>query len=57
MILAFKKYLKFLAQILDVRHAGAVLKGAFSRYEFQRENSGVSSVKNFKVGTQTVFPI
>jgi len=39
-------------EILDVRHAGAALKGAFSRYEFQRENSGVSSVKNFK----TVLP-
>ena len=24
------------------------IQGSFSRYEFQRENSGVSSVKNFK---------
>ena len=39
-------------EILDVPHAGAILKGAFSRYDFQRENSGVSSVKNFK----TVLP-
>jgi oligosaccharyltransferase complex subunit alpha (ribophorin I) len=39
-------------ETVDVRHAGAVLKGSFSRYEFQRENSGVSSVKNFK----TILP-
>jgi len=37
---------------LDVRHAGAKLKGTFSRYEFQKDNSGVSSVKSFK----TVLP-
>merc|ERR1711970_870381 len=35
-------------ETIDVVHKGAVLKGSFSRYEFQRENSGVSSVKNFK---------
>ena len=35
-------------ETVDVRHNGAVLKGSFSRYEFQRENSGVSAVKNFK---------
>jgi len=35
-------------ETLDVRHAGAKLKGSFSRYEFQRENSGVSAVKMFK---------
>lgn len=35
-------------ETVDVRHNGALLKGAFSRYEYQRENSGVSSVKNFK---------
>jgi len=35
-------------ETVDVRHNGAQLKGSFSRYEFQRENSGVSSVKNFK---------
>jgi len=39
-------------ETVDVRHAGATLRGAFSRYEFQRENSGVSSVKSFK----TVLP-
>jgi oligosaccharyltransferase complex subunit alpha (ribophorin I) len=35
-------------ETIDVRHNGASLKGSFSRYEFQRENSGVSSVKSFK---------
>merc|ERR1719369_433935 len=35
-------------ETVDVFHHGAQLKGSFSRYEFQRENSGVSSVKNFK---------
>jgi len=35
-------------ETVDVSHRGAQLKGSFSRYEFQRENSGVSSVKNFK---------
>jgi len=35
-------------ETIDVTHKGASLKGSFSRYEFQRENSGVSSVKNFK---------
>lgn len=35
-------------ETVDVRHNGAVLKGSFSRYEFQRENSGVSAVKSFK---------
>ena len=39
-------------EIVDVRHAGAKLKGSFSRYEFQRESSGVSAVKMFK----TVLP-
>eukprot|EP00096_Caligus_rogercresseyi_P014674 TRINITY_DN718_c0_g1_i1.p1 TRINITY_DN718_c0_g1~~TRINITY_DN718_c0_g1_i1.p1 ORF type:complete len:600 (-),score=215.11 TRINITY_DN718_c0_g1_i1:225-2024(-) len=35
-------------ETLDVRHTGAKLKGSFSRYEYQRENSGASSVKSFK---------
>jgi len=35
-------------ETVDVAHKGAALRGSFSRYEFQRENSGVSSVKNFK---------
>ncbi|XP_046683972.1 dolichyl-diphosphooligosaccharide--protein glycosyltransferase subunit 1 [Homalodisca vitripennis] len=40
-------------EVVDVVHTGAVLKGPFSRYEYQREaQSGVSSVKSFK----TVLP-
>merc|ERR1719225_212076 len=35
-------------ETIDVAHKGAQLKGSFSRYEYQRESSGVSSVKNFK---------
>lgn len=35
-------------ETVDVKHNGAALKGSFSRYEFQRENSGVSAVKSFK---------
>merc|ERR1711997_587115 len=35
-------------ETVDVRHNGAMLKGSFSRYEFQRENSGIAAVKNFK---------
>ncbi len=35
-------------ETVDVRHNGALLKGSFSRYEFQRENSGASAVKSFK---------
>merc|ERR1712141_95762 len=35
-------------ETIDVRHNGAALKGSFSRYEFQRENSGIAAVKNFK---------
>jgi oligosaccharyltransferase complex subunit alpha (ribophorin I) len=35
-------------ETIDMHHAGAKLRGSFSRYEFQRENSGVSSVKSFK---------
>lgn len=38
-------------EVVDVVHNGAVLKGPFSRYEYQREaQSGISSVKSFKVG-------
>ncbi len=39
-------------ETLDVRHAGATLKGAFSRYQFQREKSGFASVSSFK----TILP-
>jgi oligosaccharyltransferase complex subunit alpha (ribophorin I) len=37
---------------VDVAHTGSLLKGAFSRYEFQRDQSGIASVKSFK----TVLP-
>lgn len=34
---------------IDIRHEGAVLRGSFSRYDFQREtNNGISAVKNFR---------
>lgn len=40
-------------EVVDLVHTGAILKGSFSRYEYQREaQSGVSSVKSFK----TVLP-
>uniref|UniRef100_A0A2R5LA90 Dolichyl-diphosphooligosaccharide--protein glycosyltransferase subunit 1 n=1 Tax=Ornithodoros turicata TaxID=34597 RepID=A0A2R5LA90_9ACAR len=39
-------------EVIDVRHSGAVLKGSFSRYEYQRDQNGVSSVKSFR----TVLP-
>lgn len=37
---------------VDVRHTGAALKGSFSRYDYQREQTGSSSVRSFK----TVLP-
>ncbi|CAH1784946.1 unnamed protein product [Owenia fusiformis] len=39
-------------ETIDIRHTGAILKGSFSRYDYQRSNDGVSSVKSFK----TVLP-
>nr|CAD7459342.1 unnamed protein product [Timema tahoe] len=40
-------------ETIDIKHNGAVLKGPFSRYEYQREaHSGVSSIKSFK----TILP-
>ena len=36
-------------ETIDMYHTGAKLKGSFSRFEYQREQSGVSSVKGFKV--------
>ena len=37
-------------ETVDLKHGGAILKGPFSRYEYQREaQSGLSSVKSFKV--------
>jgi len=35
-------------ETVDMYHTGAKLKGSFSRFEYQREQSGVSSVKAFK---------
>ncbi|RWS28179.1 Dolichyl-diphosphooligosaccharide--protein glycosyltransferase subunit 1-like protein [Leptotrombidium deliense] len=36
-------------ETIDVRHDGALLKGPFSRYEYQREpTNGISSVKSFR---------
>jgi len=35
-------------ETIEARHNGAALKGSFSRYEFQRENSGVAAIKSFK---------
>lgn len=49
-------------ETIDVYHSGAKLKGSFSRFEYQREQSGVSSVKAFKVkkftspSTCSLFP-
>ncbi|XP_034389144.1 dolichyl-diphosphooligosaccharide--protein glycosyltransferase subunit 1 [Cyclopterus lumpus] len=40
-------------ETIDLRHTGAVLKGPFSRYDYQRQSdSGISSVKSFK----TILP-
>lgn len=39
-------------EVVDIAHTGATLKGPFSRYEFQRDQSGLSAVKSFK----TVLP-
>ncbi|KAM9076520.1 dolichyl-diphosphooligosaccharide--protein glycosyltransferase subunit 1 [Megaptera novaeangliae] len=38
---------------VDLKHTGAVLKGPFSRYDYQRQpDSGVSSIRSFK----TILP-
>lgn len=40
-------------ETIDLRHTGAVLRGPFSRYDYQRQSdSGISSVKSFK----TILP-
>ncbi|KAG0717798.1 Dolichyl-diphosphooligosaccharide--protein glycosyltransferase subunit 1 [Chionoecetes opilio] len=39
-------------ETLDVLHTGAKLKGAFSRYDYQREHNSYSSIKSFK----TIIP-
>lgn len=36
-------------ETVDGRHTGALLKGPFSRYEYQRNQDGISSIKAFKV--------
>lgn len=36
-------------ETVDVSHTGAVLKGPFSRYDYQRTQDGFSSVKSYKV--------
>lgn len=33
---------------VDIRHSGATLKGPFSRFDYQRSQDGVSSIKSFK---------
>ena len=35
-------------ETLDMHHTGAILKGPFSRYDYQRQQDGLSSVKIFK---------
>lgn len=36
-------------EVIDIHHDGAKLRGAFSRYEFQREpTNGISSIKTFR---------
>ncbi|XP_028679888.1 dolichyl-diphosphooligosaccharide--protein glycosyltransferase subunit 1 [Erpetoichthys calabaricus] len=40
-------------ETIDLRHTGAILKGPFSRYDYQRQSdSGISSIKSFK----TILP-
>ncbi|XP_059148604.1 dolichyl-diphosphooligosaccharide--protein glycosyltransferase subunit 1-like [Physella acuta] len=33
---------------IDMRHSGATLKGPFSRFDYQRQQDGYASIKNFK---------
>lgn len=35
-------------ETVDIRHTGAQLKGAFSRYDYQRNQDGQASIKSFK---------
>jgi len=37
---------------IDIMHTGAKLKGSFSRFDYQRQQEGLSSIKSFK----TVLP-
>lgn len=43
---------------VDLKHTGAVLKGPFSRYDYQRQpDSGIASIRSFKVqGVQHGHP-
>lgn len=34
---------------IDMRHSGATLKGPFSRFDYQRQQDGYASIKNFRV--------
>ncbi len=36
-------------ETLDLYHSGAALKGPFSRYDYQRQQDGIASIKSFKV--------
>jgi oligosaccharyltransferase complex subunit alpha (ribophorin I) len=36
-------------ETFDLIHSGAVLKGSFSRYDYQRNQDGINSVKSFRV--------
>jgi oligosaccharyltransferase complex subunit alpha (ribophorin I) len=38
---------------INMRHTGALLNGPFSRYDYQRSQDGLSSIKTFKVGVKT----
>ena len=42
-------------ETLDLYHSGAELKGPFSRYDYQRQQDGASSIKSFKVNFLTFF--
>lgn len=45
-------------EVFNLYHTGAILKGSFSRYEYQRESqSGLSSVKSFKVCQCVLFAV
>lgn len=36
-------------ETFNIEHSGAVLKGSFSRHDYQRNQDGLSSIKAFKV--------
>ena len=41
----------------DLVHSGAVLKGPFSRYDYQRHQDGINSVKSFKVAVLCAYGV